>query len=76
MRTFPFLLQRRVESHGTSRDGESCEVFPQKKIGYASCDQYTRDVDVDMRASEERAQTRVMDTGTYSQVLQLHALGT
>ena len=52
------------------------KIFPQKKIGYASCDQYTRDVDVDMRASEERAQTRVVDTGTYTRVLQLHAIGT
>ena len=61
---------------GLPETASRVKIFPQKKIGYASCDQYTRDVEVDMRASEERAQTRVMDTGTYTRIVQLHALGT
>ena len=64
------------KSRDFQRQAGRVNTFPQKKIGYASCFQYTRDIDVDMRASEERAQTRVMDTGTYTRIVQLHALGT
>ena len=63
---FPFLLQRRVESHGTSRDGESCEDFSTKEDRLCTMHRYTHDMCVGMRGRRYAHRHASCSIGTYT----------